>query len=70
MDQKIINSLFEILIDARCDEYGVRTTIAWLFDQGLTREDILSLRFDEADVKAVEDNPDKIWAEEDECYLK
>lgn len=50
-------SILNALLDDRCDMYGVRNTICFLFDQGLTFEEILDLGFERDDVAYVEENP-------------
>ena len=55
MDNKM--SVLDMLIDERCEMFGVRNTICWLLDAGLTKEEILDLQFDEDDVNYVIENP-------------
>lgn len=55
MDNKM--SVLDMLIDERCEMFGVRNTICWLLDAGLTKEEILDLQFDEDDVNYVLENP-------------
>lgn len=52
-------SVLNYLLGDRCDMYGTRNTICYLLDAGLTREEILDLRFDEDDVDYVIANPDE-----------
>lgn len=52
-------SVLNTLLDDRCDLYGIKNTIAYLLDQGLTKEEILDLHFDEDDVEYVLENPDE-----------
>lgn len=49
--------LFDLLLDERCEMFGVRNTIAWLIDNGITDDYdlIVRLGFDEADVKEVKE---------------
>lgn len=51
-------SVLNTLLDDRCDLYGVKNTIAYLLDQGLIKEEILDLGFDEEDVEYVCEHPD------------
>ena len=39
------------LIDERCDGIGVIPTIVFLLDLGLTRADLVELKFDEEDIE-------------------
>ena len=52
-------SLLNQLLDDRCELYGPRNTICYLFDFGLTRDEILHLNFDAADVDYVESHPNE-----------
>lgn len=51
--------LFDALIEERCELYGIRNTICWFIDEGLTKEDLLLLDFDEADIDYVIANPNE-----------
>lgn len=51
-------SLLNQLLDDRCELYGVRNTICYLFDFGLTRDEIIALKFDANDVDDVQEHPD------------
>lgn len=50
-------NLFDLMIEDRCDMFGVKNTIAWLIDNGMTDDYdlIVRLGFDEDDVKAVKE---------------
>lgn len=50
---------FDEMIDERCDTYGVNNTLDYLIEQGYTKEDLLSMRFDEDDI----DEAFKRWEE-------
>ena len=50
-------SLLNELLEERCNLYGVRNTISWLFDFGLTRDEIVHLDFDEEEVDYVKEHP-------------
>ena len=52
-------SLLNELLNDRCDLYGVRNTICYLFDFGLTRDEILHLNFDAEDIDYVESHPNE-----------
>lgn len=52
-------SVFNMLLDERCELYGVRNTICWLLDAGLTKEELLDLLFDEEDVDYVIAHPNE-----------
>lgn len=52
-------ALLDRLLDDRCDAYGVRNTIAYLIDLGLSKDQILDLNFDDGDVDHVFKNPDE-----------
>ena len=54
-------SLLNELLNERCDMYGTRNTICYLFDFGLTRDEIIHLDFDETDVDYVEAHPDETY---------
>ena len=41
---------FDEMIDVRCDIYGVGSTLDYLIEQGYTKEELLSMRFDEKDI--------------------
>ncbi len=51
-------SLLDQLLDDRCDTYGILNTIAYLFNSGLTVEEIHELGFELADIQYVYENPD------------
>jgi len=51
-------SLLNQLLDDRCELYGPRNTICYLFDFGLTRDEIIALKFDAKDVDEVQEHPD------------
>ena len=52
-------SVLNQLLDDRCDLYGVRNTICYLLDGGLTKEEILDLQFDKDDVEYVVSHQDE-----------
>ena len=54
-------SLLNQLLDDRCDLHGTRNTICYLFDFGLSRDEILHLNFDAADVDYVESHPNDTY---------
>lgn len=61
-DSKILKNkldLLDFMLDDRCEMYGVRNTICYLLDYGLTKEEILNLKFDEEDLDYVIDNPNE-----------
>ena len=51
-----LRELTDRLLDARCEEWGIRNTILWLKDYGYSQEQIVSLGFDEDDVKEAFEN--------------
>ena len=53
MTKETMIDVMNALIDDRCENGGVISTIAFLFDLGLTKKDLLELRFDEADIDYV-----------------
>lgn len=53
--------LLEMLIDDRCEMYGIRNTISLMVDNGFTREELLEMKFDEEDVDAVLEDPEACW---------
>ena len=52
-------TLFELLIDDRCEMYGIRNTIAFLMDNDFTADELLEMYFDEDDVNYVFAHPDE-----------
>lgn len=52
-------SVLNMLLDERCECYGVRNTICWLLDAGLTKEELLDLLFYEEDVDYVIAHPNE-----------
>ena len=51
-------SILDMLIDERCELFGIKNTICWLLDAGLTEDELIELHFDEEDIKYVLANPD------------
>ena len=54
-------SLLNELLNDRCNLYGIRNTICYLFDFGLTKDEIIALNFDAADVDYVESHPNETY---------
>jgi len=61
VEAKNRESLLNQLLDDRCELYGVRNTICYLFDFGLARDEIIALKFDANDVDDVLANPDQVY---------
>jgi len=61
VEAKNRESLLNQLLDDRCELYGPRNTICYLFDFGLTRDEIIALKFDANDVDDVLANPDQVY---------
>lgn len=63
MNASELLSLLDTFIDDRVDAFGIRNTIAYLLDNGVTPEDLVNqFRFDQEDVNEVVDaynDPDK-----------
>lgn len=58
--------LFDTMLDDRIEMYGVINTIQYLMDNDFTKEELLEMRFDEADInEAVEDDMEEEDLEED-----
>ena len=54
-DKKL--ELLDAMLDDRIEMYGVINTIQYLFDNDFTKEELLEMKFDEADInKAVEED--------------
>lgn len=54
-DKKL--ELFDTMLDDRIEMYGVANTIQYLLENDFTKEDLLKMNFDEADInEAVEDD--------------
>lgn len=63
-DKKL--ELFDAMLDDRVEVYGVTNTIQYLLDNNFTKEELLEMKFDEADInKAVEEDKDAAY---DEAY--
>lgn len=45
--------MFETLIDNYIDSFGLFNCIAYLYDNGFDKEDLLDMQFDEDDINAV-----------------
>lgn len=56
MEKKL--ELLEMLIDDRCEMYGIRNTISFLMDNDFTKEELIEMKFDEDDVNYVFAHPD------------
>ena len=55
MDKKL--ELLDAMLDDRIEMYGVINTIQYLFDNDFTKEELLEMKFDEADInEAIEDD--------------
>ena len=54
--------LLDRLLDDRCELFGINNTISYLLDLGFTRDELLELQFEAADVdyviKALDEDPD------------
>ena len=54
-DKKL--ELLDAMLDDRVEMYGVINTIQYLFDNDFTKEELLEMKFDEADInEAIEDD--------------
>lgn len=54
-DKKL--ELLDAMLDDRIEMYGVINTIQYLFDNDFTKEELLEMKFDEADInEAIEDD--------------
>ena len=63
-DKKL--ELLDAMLDDRIEMYGVINTIQYLLDNDFTKEELLEMRFDEADInEAVEDDMEEEDLEED-----
>lgn len=63
-DKKL--ELLEAMLDDRVEMYGVTNTIQYLLDNDFTKEDLLEMKFDEADInKAIEEDKEAAY---DEAY--
>ena len=59
LDKVKLETLLNNLIDDRCDLFGIRNTISYLFYQGFTKEELEELNFEDYDIEYVLDNPDE-----------
>ena len=59
MSTEALMNLLNLMIDDRCDMHGVRNTIIYLKDYGLTKDDIISLGFDSPIVQEVFDEDEE-----------
>ena len=55
MNIEELMDLLNAMIDDRCDMFGIKNTIAYLKDYGLSKDDLVALGFDEAMVQEVFD---------------
>lgn len=63
-DKKL--ELLDAMLDDRIEMYGVINTIQYLMDNDFTKEELLEMKFDEADInEAVEDDLEEEDLEED-----
>lgn len=63
-DKKL--ELLDAMLDDRTEMYGVINTIQYLLDNDFTKEELLEMKFDEADInEAVEDDMEEEDLEED-----
>ena len=63
-DKKL--ELLDAMLDDRIEMYGVTNTIQYLLDNDFTKEELLEMKFDEADInEAVEDDMEEEDLEED-----
>ena len=63
-DKKL--ELLDAMLDDRIEMYGVINTIQYLLDNDFTKEELLEMKFDEADInEAVEDDMEEEDLEED-----
>ena len=63
-DKKL--ELLDAMLDGRIEMYGVINTIQYLLDNDFTKEELLEMKFDEADInEAVEDDMEEEDLEED-----
>ena len=63
-DKKL--ELLDAMLDDRIEMYGVTNTIQYLLDNDFTKEELLEMKFDEADInEAVEDDIEEEDLEED-----
>ena len=58
--------LLDAMLDDRIEMYGVTNTIQYLLDNDFTKEELLEMKFDEADInEAIEDDMEEEDLEED-----
>ena len=58
-DKKL--ELLDAMLDDRVEMYGVINTIQYLMDNGFTKEELLEMKFDEADInKAIEEDMEDV----------
>ena len=63
-DKKL--ELLDAMLDDRIEMYGVINTIQYLLDNDFTKEELLEMKFDEADInEAIEDDMEEEDLEED-----
>ena len=63
-DKKL--ELLDAMLDDRVEMYGVINTIQYLLDNDFTKEELLEMKFDEADInEAIEDDMEEEDLEED-----
>ena len=63
-DKKL--ELLDAMLDDRIEMYGVINTIQYLLDNDFTKEELLEIKFDEADInEAIEDDMEEEDLEED-----
>ena len=63
-DKKL--ELMDAMLDDRIEMYGVINTIQYLLDNDFTKEELLEMKFDEADInEAIEDDMEEEDLEED-----
>ena len=63
-DKKL--ELLDAMLEDRIEMYGVINTIQYLFDNDFTKEELLEMKFDEADInEAVEEDTEEEDLEED-----
>ena len=63
-DKKL--ELLDAMLDDRIEMYGVTNTIQYLLDNDFTKEELLEMKFDEADInEAIEDDMEEEDLEED-----